>query len=147
MWVLQRVRHWYPMNSTFFIGRVLSQFKARWWGWYIALCHWFPQKEQNIWTHIPEVISLVKIILVMLALNAPSVTLIRVKSYLCPTMSNDCLNHLLTWTLHKELVSNLTSSKSPMTLWIELRGAHLSLDTFPNSIIDVYECLYSHFKY
>ena len=34
-------------------------------------------------------------------------TLRRVKSYLHTTMSNNCLNHLMTCTVHKELVKEL----------------------------------------
>ena len=47
-WILHRVRLWYSTNSAIYIGRVLSQFQARWrHGWYIAKCRWFPQKEQK----------------------------------------------------------------------------------------------------
>ena len=54
---------------------------------------------------IPEVTSLVKIILVMPATNACSEralsALRRVKSYICRTMSKNCLNHLITCAVRK----------------------------------------------
>ena len=65
----------------------------------------FLKKEQKIWSLIPEVMSLVKIILVMPATNASSEhafsALRRVKSYLRTTMLNNCLSHLMTCTVHK----------------------------------------------
>ena len=55
--------------------------------------------------------SLVMIILVMLATNACSEhafsALRRMKYYLHTTMSNNHLNHLMTCTVHKELVKEL----------------------------------------
>ena len=60
---------------------------------------------------LPEVMSLLKIILVMLAINASSEcafsALRRVKVYLHTTMSNNHQNHLMTRTVHKELVKDL----------------------------------------
>ena len=57
----------------------------------------FPQKEQKVLVLIPDVMSLVKIILVMPAINASSKCafspLRMVNSYLCTAMSNNCLNH------------------------------------------------------
>ena len=68
----------------------------------------FLKKEQKIWSHKPEVLFMVKIILFMSATSASSkctfITLRRVKSYLQTTMSNNRLNHLMTCRVHKELV-------------------------------------------
>ena len=55
--------------------------------------------------------SVIKIILVMSATNASSEcafnALGRVESYLCATMLNNCLNHLITCTVHKVLEKEL----------------------------------------
>jgi len=71
----------------------------------------FIKKNKIIWSLIPPVMSLVKIVLVMPATNASSecalISLRRVKSYLHTTMLNNCLNHLNTCTLHKKLVKEL----------------------------------------
>ena len=68
-------------------------------------------KNKKIWSLTPEVMPLVKIILVMPATNANSErafsALRSVKSYLHTTMSNNFLNHLTTCTVHKELVKEL----------------------------------------
>ena len=70
----------------------------------------FLKKNKKIWSIIPEVMSLVKI-MVVAATNASSEctfsALRRMKSNLRTTMSNNCLNHLLTCTVHKELVKEL----------------------------------------
>ena len=54
---------------------------------------------------------MVKIILIMPATSASSErafsALRRVKSYLLTTMLNNCLNHLMTCTVHKGLVKEL----------------------------------------
>ena len=74
-----------------------------------------------IWSLIPEVMSLVKIILVMQATNASSErafsALRRVKSYLLTTVSKNHINHFMKYTVHivvlirydnhKELVKEL----------------------------------------
>ena len=66
---------------------------------------------KKILSLIPEVMSLVKIILVMPATNAiPECAfsaLRRVKFHFCTTMSNYCLNHLMICTVHKEMVMEL----------------------------------------
>ena len=90
VWVLHRVWLWYLMNPAIYIGRVLSQFQARWRGWYIAWCRWFPQKEQKDLVPLTRV-HVIKIILVVPATNASSEyafnALRRVKSYLRTTTS------------------------------------------------------------
>ena len=62
----------------------------------------FLKKNKNIWPLITEVMSLVKIILVIPATNASSErtfsALRRVKSYLRTTILNSHLNHLMTCT-------------------------------------------------
>ena len=72
----------------------------------------FLRKNSKIWLLIPKVLSLTKIVLVMPATNASSErafsALRRVKSYLCTTMSNNCLNHLMICIVHKELVKKLS---------------------------------------
>ncbi len=69
----------------------------------------FLKKNIKIWSLKPEVMSLVKV--VMPATNASSEyafsTLRRVESYLHTTMGNNRLNHLMTCTVHKELVKEL----------------------------------------
>ena len=83
----------------------------------------FLKKNKKICFLISKVMSLVKIILVMPATNASSEctfsALRRVKSYLHTTMSKNCLNHLMTCTVHKELVKELNLKQVIMTLWIE----------------------------
>ena len=70
----------------------------------------FLEKTKISGPSIAEVVSLVKIILVMLAARSECAfsTLRRVKSYLRTTMSNNRLNHLITCTVHKELVKELS---------------------------------------
>ena len=83
----------------------------------------FLKKNKNICSLISKIMSLVKIILVMPATNASSErvfsALWRVKSYLHTTMSKNCLNHLMTCTVRKELVTELNLKQVKMTLWIE----------------------------
>ena len=71
----------------------------------------------------PSYQTLVKIILVMPAINASSErafsALRRVKSYPCTTMSNNRLDHLMICTVYKELVKELNFKQVTMTLWIE----------------------------
>ena len=66
---------------------------------------------KTIWSLIPEVMSLVKIFLAMPATNNSFEhafsALRRVKSYLRTTMLNNRLHHLMTSTVHKELVKEL----------------------------------------
>ena len=68
-------------------------------------------KKNKIWSLIPEVMSLDKIILVMPATNASSEhafsALRKLKSYLRTTMSDNCLYHPMPCTVHKELVKEL----------------------------------------
>ena len=70
----------------------------------------FLKMNKKICSLTPEVMSLVKIILVMPATTASSEyafsALGRMKSYLCATMSNT-LNYLMTCTIHEELVKEL----------------------------------------
>ena len=101
-----------PMNSAIYIGRVLSQFQTRWRrGWYIAYCRWSSQKEREDLVPHTRGLSVVKIIPLMPATTASSErafsALRRVKSYLCSTMSNNRLHHLVTCTVHEELVKEL----------------------------------------
>ena len=112
-WILHRVWLWYSTNSAIYIGRVLSQFQARWrLDDTLHNVADFLKRNKRIWSLIPEDLSLVKMILVMPATNVSPErafsALIRVKSYLRITMSNNRLNHLITCTVHKELVKELS---------------------------------------
>ena len=66
-----------------------------------------PAKKQ----FLSEVCTVVKLILVMPATNSTSElsfsALRRIKTYLCSTMSQDRLNHLMTLHVHKELTDAL----------------------------------------
>ena len=96
--------------------------------------------NKKIWSLIPEVMSLVKTILVMPATNASSERafsiLRRVKSYLSTTMSNNHLNHLMICTVHKELVKEL-SLKQVTNDFVD----RLERQLFHIAVIDVDECL------
>ena len=71
----------------------------------------FLKKNMKIWSLVPDVMSLVKIILVMAATNTISErtfsALRRVQFYLGITMSNNHRSHLMTCTVHKEQVKEL----------------------------------------
>ena len=72
----------------------------------------FLKENKSIWSLIPEDMSLAKILLIMPATNATSEhafsALKRVKTYFWTTMSSNRLNHLMTCTVHKELVNILS---------------------------------------
>ena len=89
--------------------------------------------------------SWVKIVLVMPATSASSEytfsTLSRVKSYLRTAMSNNRLNHLMTCTVHKELVMEL-NLKQVTNDFVDGREEHIHLwPLFHIAVIDADECL------
>ena len=114
VWILHWVWPHYPTNSVIYSGKVLSLFTQEEQTDTCTLhdvIH-FLKENKSIWSLIPEVMSLAKILLVMPATNATSEcafsALRRVKTYFRTTMSSNRLNHLMTCTVHKELVNILS---------------------------------------
>ena len=99
----------------------------------------FLKKNKKIWSLISEVMSLVKnkFILVTPATNASSdhaISALRRGEVLSPyNLVEHCLNHLMTCTVHKELVKEL-NLKQVTNDFVDRVERHASIfGTFPHS--------------
>ena len=105
----------------------------------------FLKKNKKIWSLLPEVISLVNIILIIPATYASSEcafsALRRVESYLCSTMSNNYLNLYLTCTVHKELVKELNLEQDTNDFVDRVEALIHLWSLFHIAVIDIDECL------